>query len=59
MVNDGFRESFRLLSYDASGYGRSDCPIESDRSIMAMVSSSVDARAESSRFEARAIGWPR
>jgi pimeloyl-ACP methyl ester carboxylesterase len=27
-VNDGFRESFRLLSYDASGYGRSDCPIE-------------------------------
>ncbi len=28
MVNDGFREQFRLLSYDASGYGRSDCPIE-------------------------------
>jgi pimeloyl-ACP methyl ester carboxylesterase len=28
MVNDGFRENFRLLSYDASGYGRSDCPIE-------------------------------
>ena len=28
LVNDGFRESFRLLSYDASGYGRSDCPIE-------------------------------
>jgi 3-oxoadipate enol-lactonase len=28
MVNDGFRASFRLLSYDASGYGRSDCPIE-------------------------------
>jgi pimeloyl-ACP methyl ester carboxylesterase len=27
-VNDGFRENFRLLSYDASGYGRSDCPIE-------------------------------
>jgi 3-oxoadipate enol-lactonase len=29
MVNDGFRESFRLLSFDATGYGRSDCPIES------------------------------
>jgi len=29
MVNDGFRENFRLLSYDATGYGRSDCPIES------------------------------
>jgi pimeloyl-ACP methyl ester carboxylesterase len=29
LVNDGFRERFRLLSYDASGYGRSDCPIES------------------------------
>jgi pimeloyl-ACP methyl ester carboxylesterase len=28
MVNDGFRRNFRLLSYDASGYGRSDCPIE-------------------------------
>jgi 3-oxoadipate enol-lactonase len=28
MVNDGFRGSFSLLSYDASGYGRSDCPIE-------------------------------
>lgn len=28
MVNDAFRESFRLLSYDYSGYGRSDCPIE-------------------------------
>jgi len=27
-VNDGFREGFRLLSYDASGYGRSDQPIE-------------------------------
>ena len=28
LVNDGFRRDFRLLSYDASGYGRSDCPIE-------------------------------
>lgn len=28
LVNDGFRRSFRLLSYDATGYGRSDCPIE-------------------------------
>ena len=28
-VNDGFRErGFRLLSFDATGYGRSDCPIE-------------------------------
>jgi 3-oxoadipate enol-lactonase len=27
-VNDGFRQRFRLLSYDASGYGRSDQPIE-------------------------------
>jgi pimeloyl-ACP methyl ester carboxylesterase len=27
-VNDGFRENFRLLSYDMSGYGRSDCPLE-------------------------------
>jgi pimeloyl-ACP methyl ester carboxylesterase len=27
-VNDGFRERFRLLSYDATGYGRSDQPIE-------------------------------
>lgn len=28
LVNDGFRKNFRLLSYDASGYGRSDQPIE-------------------------------
>ena len=28
MVNDGFRESFRLLSFDARGYGRSDVPSE-------------------------------
>src|SRR5262249_57994345 len=28
MVNDAFRESFSLLSYDASGYGRSDSPLE-------------------------------
>lgn len=27
-VNDGFRENFRLLSFDASGYGRSDQPLE-------------------------------
>jgi 3-oxoadipate enol-lactonase len=27
-VNDAFRSNFRLLSYDASGYGRSDQPIE-------------------------------
>lgn len=27
-VNEGFRESFRLLSFDASGYGRSDQPLE-------------------------------
>ena len=27
MVNDGFREHFRLLSFDASGYGRSDQPL--------------------------------
>jgi 3-oxoadipate enol-lactonase len=27
-VNDGFRKHFRLLSYDASGYGRSDQPLE-------------------------------
>ncbi len=27
MVNDGFRKNFRLLSFDASGYGRSDCPL--------------------------------
>ena len=27
-VNNGFRERFRLLSFDASGYGRSDQPIE-------------------------------
>jgi pimeloyl-ACP methyl ester carboxylesterase len=27
-VNDGFRERFRLLSNDATGYGRSDQPIE-------------------------------
>ncbi len=27
MVNDGFRErGFRLLSFDATGYGNSDCP---------------------------------
>jgi pimeloyl-ACP methyl ester carboxylesterase len=29
MVNDGFRENFRLLSFDASGYGRSTAPVES------------------------------
>jgi pimeloyl-ACP methyl ester carboxylesterase len=28
-VNDGFRERFRLLSFDATGYGRSSAPIES------------------------------
>jgi 3-oxoadipate enol-lactonase len=28
MVNDAFRERFRLLSYDYSGYGQSDCPVE-------------------------------
>src|SRR3954451_2474846 len=27
-VNDGFRERFRLLSFDATGYGRSSAPIE-------------------------------
>jgi pimeloyl-ACP methyl ester carboxylesterase len=27
LVNDGFREKFRLLSYDASGYGRSTQPL--------------------------------
>lgn len=26
-VNDGFRENFRLLSFDASGYGRSSQPL--------------------------------
>ena len=26
-VNDGFRENFRLLSFDASGYGRSTQPL--------------------------------
>ena len=26
-VNDGFREHFRLLSFDASGYGRSTAPL--------------------------------
>ena len=26
LVNDGFRENFRLLSFDARGYGRSDVP---------------------------------
>ncbi len=29
LVNDGFRENFRLLSFDARGYGRSDVPSES------------------------------
>src|SRR5215475_3038088 len=28
LVNDGFRERFRLLSFDARGYGASDCPRE-------------------------------
>ncbi len=28
LVNDGFRESFRLLSFDARGYGASSCPRE-------------------------------
>jgi pimeloyl-ACP methyl ester carboxylesterase len=28
LVNDGFRENFRLLSFDARGYGRSDVPSE-------------------------------
>ena len=27
LVNDGFRENFRLLSFDASGYGRSTQPL--------------------------------
>ena len=29
LVNDGFRKNFRLLSFDARGYGRSDVPSES------------------------------
>jgi pimeloyl-ACP methyl ester carboxylesterase len=29
LVNDGFRKNFRLLSFDARGYGRSDVPKES------------------------------
>src|SRR5262245_41742911 len=28
LVNDGFRESFRLLSFDARGYGASTAPRE-------------------------------
>ncbi len=28
LVNDGMRESFRLLSFDARGYGASSCPRE-------------------------------
>lgn len=28
MVNDGFRQNFRLLSFDARGYGRSEAPLE-------------------------------
>src|SRR5438067_11326689 len=28
LVNDGFRERFRLLSFDARGYGASSCPRE-------------------------------
>src|SRR5262249_49914169 len=28
LVNEGFRESFRLLSFDARGYGASSCPRE-------------------------------
>src|SRR3954468_9445835 len=28
LVNDGFRKNFRLLSFDARGYGRSDVPSE-------------------------------
>jgi pimeloyl-ACP methyl ester carboxylesterase len=28
LVNDGFRASFRLLSFDARGYGASSCPRE-------------------------------
>ena len=32
LVNDGFRERFRLLSFDARGYGASDHPRESTRS---------------------------
>ena len=34
-VNDGFRENFRLLSFDASGYGRSTQPLTeySDREL--------------------------
>ena len=27
-VNDGFRERFHLISFDARGYGRSDAPLE-------------------------------
>src|SRR4051812_32439718 len=29
LVNDGFRRTFRLLSFDATGYGRSSAPLES------------------------------
>lgn len=49
-VNDGFRESFHLISFDARGYGRSDAPLEPY---------SIEERAEDGAGLLAALGYER
>jgi 3-oxoadipate enol-lactonase len=49
-VNDGFRESFHLISFDARGYGRSDAPLEPY---------SVEERADDGAGLLDALGYDR
>ena len=53
LVNDGFRErGFRLLSFDARGYGASSAPRTSWRSI-----SNVGLSAQCRSSSTRTTGW--
>jgi 3-oxoadipate enol-lactonase len=49
-VNDGFRERFHLISFDARGYGRSDAPLEPY---------SIEERAEDGAGLLDALGYER
>jgi 3-oxoadipate enol-lactonase len=49
-VNDGFRESFHLISFDARGYGRSDAPLEPY---------SIEERADDGAALLEALGYER
>ena len=49
-VNDGFRENFHLISFDARGYGRSDAPLEPY---------SIEERADDGACLLDALGYDR